>query len=319
MPRSTIHYYARLGLLPPAQKTAASRSLYGQAHLEILQRILELKKAGRSLLEIRDVIEPDLRRTADSRDDLAHENSERIRQDILGTATEEFVANGYEKTHISTIAQKLGITHQVLYSHFPSKLALLVECFRTFMRWNVGHVERQVAGSPDTGDRLLWRMLADLRAGELSDDVQSHIHAERGHPADERLRLTERAWEDVVKAVKDELSSEVPSAAAACIPLELLAYSMIGSHRFTSARARSDQNWTREDVVKTHLWLWLVVTDALRRPEEMESRLARYETLLRETTSRTPESMPTPDSVSKPGPGEPTITDENPTLDHEAP
>ena len=43
VPRTTIHYYLRLGLLPRPQKTAASRSLYTDEHVEILREIAELK------------------------------------------------------------------------------------------------------------------------------------------------------------------------------------------------------------------------------------------------------------------------------------
>ena len=46
VPRTTIHYYLRQGLLPRPQKTAASRSLYTDEHVKILKKIAELKQRG---------------------------------------------------------------------------------------------------------------------------------------------------------------------------------------------------------------------------------------------------------------------------------
>ena len=44
--RTTIHFYLRQGLLPPAQKTAASRSLYTQEHVAILRKIARAQSPG---------------------------------------------------------------------------------------------------------------------------------------------------------------------------------------------------------------------------------------------------------------------------------
>ena len=43
VPRTTIHYYLREGLLPPPRKTASNTGVYSQAHLERLQLIHRLR------------------------------------------------------------------------------------------------------------------------------------------------------------------------------------------------------------------------------------------------------------------------------------
>lgn len=52
LPRSTIHYYLRRGLLPRPHKMAASRSLYIDDHLRRLRDIAELRAAGLNLVEV---------------------------------------------------------------------------------------------------------------------------------------------------------------------------------------------------------------------------------------------------------------------------
>lgn len=293
--RSTIHFYIRRGLLPPPQKTAASRSLYGESHLALLRKIMEMKETGSSLAEIRATLGPALQKAAENKQDLAEQERDRVRREILRVATEEFETNGYEKTHVSTITKKLGITQQVLYSHFASKLELLVECFRTFMSWNVAYHEARIAESSDLGERVLWRLFADYRARELDSDVTSHIHAEQGHSAAERVRLAERAWELVARVAQLELESlREPGRSPQSIPLELLSYSLVGAHRTVAMKASWNEEWTQEDVLRTHLWLWLAVAGALSGAIDIDSQLAPYEDLIREIAKREPETPPTP-------------------------
>ena len=149
--RSTIHFYVREGLLPQPQKTAASRALYTEDHARLLRRIRELKQAGHSLGDIRRRLADDIARAGDSYADLATQESDRIHRAILRVATEEFATKGYKETHIATITRTLGITSQVFYGHFPSKLQLFVESFRTFLSWNLAFVEPQLMESQDLG------------------------------------------------------------------------------------------------------------------------------------------------------------------------
>lgn len=62
LPRTTIHHYAREGLLPPARKTAPNAARYDEAHLERLALISRLRDADGdagclSIPEIRGVLE----------------------------------------------------------------------------------------------------------------------------------------------------------------------------------------------------------------------------------------------------------------------
>ena len=291
--RSTIHFYLREGLLPPPQKTAASRSLYGEEHVALLKKIAELKAAGHSLAEIRAALHADLVKARTNGVDLASEENERIRRVILGVATEEFAKKGYEQTLISDIVRRAGITNQVLYSHFPSKLQLFIESFHTFLTWNLAHVEPRLMQSPDTGERLLWRLLADARATQFGSEVLARIQAQRTDSMSDRRTMAEQAWQGVVDQITREFeSARTPGAPPPPISLELLSYSMLGAHHNASLRASWDDECTREDVLRVHLWLWLAVMAALSGEVDIDSRLARYEALIKEVADREPETPP---------------------------
>jgi DNA-binding transcriptional MerR regulator len=290
--RSTIHFYIREGLLPQPQKTAASRSLYGEDHVRLLRRIGVLKREGRSLAEIRGALASALARAEENEVDLAAQESARVRREILRLATEEFATKGYKQTHVAAIIRRLGITPQVFYNHFPSKRQLLAESFKTFITWNLAFVEPQLANSSDSGERLLWRTLADFGANAFGSEVLSLVRSE-GSGDTTLVRAVEQAWGDVVRYVMaDFVSTRPPGASPPVISLELLAYSMIGAQHNTTLRASWDETYNRADVMRMHLWLWLAVGAALSGEVDIDSRIARYESLIQEVAAREPAIPP---------------------------
>ena len=159
-----------------------------------------------------------------------------------------------------------GSLPQIFYSHFPSKLQLLVESFQTFLSWNLDFVEPRLMESTDQGERLLGRLVADHRATEFGSDVFAQIRMEGGLEKGDKLRLAEQAWAGVVGwIIRDFESARALDSPPPPIPLELLAYSMLGAHHNASARASWDEQYSRADLLRTHLWLWLAVVAALER------------------------------------------------------
>jgi AcrR family transcriptional regulator len=280
-------------LLPRPQKTAASRALYSEDHLKLLRGIVALKAEGLSLAEIKIALEEDLSTARENVVDLAGQEYDRTHRAILRVATEQFASKGYERTHVASIVRKLGITPQIFYLHFPSKLQLLVESFHTFISWNLAHFEPEIMESQDIGERLLRRLIADYKASEFGSDVISQIRSEPTHSKADKLRLADQAWDSVISRIKADFESVRPSASSRpSIPLDLLAYSMIGAHHNATARASWDERFTRADALRTHLWLWLAVTAAMSGEVDIDSRVARYEDLIKEVAARGPETPP---------------------------
>lgn len=119
--RTTIHYYLRQGLLPRPQKTAASRSLYTDEHVKILEQIAELKRSGRSLVEIESMLQPRVDHANEATVDLAAHEYERMHDRILALAAAKFATQGFKNTHVTTIMRELGITATLFYDHFAGK------------------------------------------------------------------------------------------------------------------------------------------------------------------------------------------------------
>lgn len=290
--RSTIHFYVREGLLPQPQKTAASRALYGEEHVRLLRRISELKKDGLSLADIRVALETELAEAGQNGKDLAARESERVRRAILRLATQEFAAKGYRQTHVADIIRQLGITPQVFYSHFPSKSRLLAESFQTFITWNLAFIEPKLMQSEDLGERLLWRVFANFRANAFGSEVLSVVRSDAPEDAD-LVRFVERAWGGIVRRVMADFEQVRSSQAGPpVVSLELLVYSIIGALHNAALRISWDDTFSREDLVRVHLWLYLAVLAAWGGEVDIDSRIGRYEDLIREVAALQPVTPP---------------------------
>ena len=70
------------------------------------------------------------------------QKSEETRNRILEAAEECFARCGYDSTGVAEICNVAGVSKGALYHHFPSKQAIFVEMFETWMRSFVAEMER---------------------------------------------------------------------------------------------------------------------------------------------------------------------------------
>lgn len=71
-------------------------------------------------------------------------------------ATDLFGAHGYERTRMTQVAERVGVTKPVLYRHFASKEALFLACaLRTWQA--MGRAIFEAATRPGPPDVRLWR------------------------------------------------------------------------------------------------------------------------------------------------------------------
>jgi DNA-binding transcriptional MerR regulator len=291
--RTTVHFYLRLGLLPRPQKTAASRSLYTAKHIEILKRIAELKEQGRSLTEIERELQPDGCQADDAAVDLAAIEYERMHNRILAVAAQDFAAQGYKNTHVTTIMRRLGITATVFYGHFSSKRRLLGECVTTLMDWSTRYVDSKQAGIEDPVERNLWNVFGHSRAFELGSAALAVIRLE-GAGEDAGLHESiEKGLEATLDRIHFDLDKEQgkhphPSQ----LPGDLIALNLFGAFQHVAFRSRFDKEYSRKDLLMAHLWLFLAAQAARNGEVDIDSRVARYTDLIDRLSSDRPPLPP---------------------------
>lgn len=303
VPRTTIHYYLRQGLLPRPQKTAASRSLYTEEHVKILEEIAELKQAGLSIAEIETELQHRVDQANEVTVDLVAQERERMHNRILALATHEFSTRGYKNSHVTSIMRKLGITATVFYSHFPSKRKLLAECVSVLMKYSLAFADEKTASLEDPAERLLWEAFAHSRVFQLGTAAFAVIRVE-GTQEDAELRKSiAEGLAGTIARIMKELPEPDPSGPKPAIKEDLIALSLFGAWEQTVFNAAAVKTYTRRDQLRAHLWLYLAAQAALRGEIDIDSRLAKYEKLISKLASQMP---PLPPELELPEPAQPT-------------
>jgi len=280
VPRSTVHFYVRNGLLPQLQKPGATRALYSQEYVDLLGRISELKDRGLSLAKIKAALEDSLAELRENNVDLVEQENERTHRAILRLATENFVNKGYRRTRIDALIRELGMSPSVFYSHFPSKRHLLVECFKTFMEWGVVSAETRAQRCTDMVERQLIRTSALLRIHRLGSDVLALVRTEGGQPDQGLQKPVGEAWSKVMANIVREIEAMRHPGAETPISDELLAYSLLGAFENTLNRASWDDKFKLVDLLRTHIWLWLTIRAAESGAANVDAEFAEYDELI---------------------------------------
>ena len=288
VPRTTIHFYLRQSLLPHAQKTAASRSLYTDEHVTILGRIAELKGQGRTLAEIVSELQPRLDAANETAVDLAAQERQRLHDRILAVASQAFIAGGYKNTHVTTVMRELGITATLFYSHFPSKRRLLAECVAGLVRRSAAYVDDKDNEAGNSGERLLWDVFGHSHAFELVSSALAVLRVEGAEDGTDLERLLQEALVAEVARLRQILDAEQgghpnPSRFSG----ELVALSLFASHQ-PLALPPLYEDYSRRELLEAQLWLFLAAQAARNGEVDIDSRLAPFTDLLDRLAAEAP-------------------------------
>ena len=138
------------------------------------------------------------------------------RERILDIALELFTEQGYDKTSIRDIAERLGFTKAALYYHFKSKADILLE-----LHLRLHRLGEQLLGGlealPDGDARArAWPRLLDEFITAVDDNRQLVLMHQRNQNALEALQHSERhhaANDDIEAQIRRLLSdSQLPAA-----------------------------------------------------------------------------------------------------------
>ena len=165
VPAATVHHYLRIGLLPPARRTAPNRFLYDERHTQALRLIRVLReRRGLPLPVIRRVL-PDL---------LGLEQEQAFRPEmwdravgihagrgarrsaaarLLDAAVDAFSRRGYADVNVDEICRAARIAKGSFYRHYRSKEELFFAAAQAAAAEITESFGRAVAAGPLPPDR----------------------------------------------------------------------------------------------------------------------------------------------------------------------
>jgi AcrR family transcriptional regulator len=272
-PRSTIYYYVRDGLLPAAQKAAASRAVYSDVHVDALREIRRLKEEGAPLDEIRERIRPLVEHGQAEEPDLVARRTQQTRDAILQAAALQFARRGYRRTRIGDVIRDVGITPPVFYAHFSTKRQLFLEAFGVFVHWMSQLVEPPLADEPDPAVRLIMRMYAYWGLQRLSPDLLGLARAEALQEDAETRAAVQDAQRLITSGPTRDLASLRRRIDDPPVSDELMAYSLFGATEEIAMRASWDDTYSQRDIMVAHLFTYLAVEAAYTGRNDVAARL----------------------------------------------
>jgi len=287
--RSTIYYYISDGLLPPAQKASATRAVYDQSHVDLLREITRLKATGLNLKEIRSKLAERIERAAGNDVDLVAKQSEATRHAILQAAAHRFAERGYEKTRVGDICKDVGITAQLLYSHFPSKRHLFIACWKVYYEVMNDEVWPPIQETSDSAARLAWRIYGGYGIQAFSPDLQAMARVEAFHPESELRPLVRDVYEKMLRGTPQELAAERRAGAnSGLFDDELVSYGFIGVLESMEMRASWDDKYSKGDIMRNLLAMFMAVRAAYSGRIDLTEDWNAVGGLVEELVSRPP-------------------------------
>ena len=279
-PRSTIYYYVRDGLLPAAQKAAASRGVYSDVHVEILGEIRRLKLEGVPLDEIRERVRPLVERRQANEPDLVALRAQQTRDSILQAAALQFARKGYKRARIGDIIREAGVTPPMFYARFATKRQVFIESFSVFVRWMSELIEPPLADEPDPAVHLIMRMYAYWGLQRLSPDLLGLARAEALQEDAETRAAVQEALRLITNGPTRDFASLRRDSADPPVSDELMAYSMFGATEEIVMRASWDDAYSWRDIMIAHLFTYLAVEAAYTGENNVAARLKSYGELI---------------------------------------
>jgi AcrR family transcriptional regulator len=290
--RHTVYYYVRTGLLPSAQKASPSRALYTEDHLSLLGEIEALRAQGLRPAAIKSRLTVRLRAAGENGVDLVARREEETRDAILVAATRRFATKGFKGTRMADLVAEVGITPQLLYSHFATKRDLFVACYKVAVQYMDEFLRARFEEARDAPERLLWYMYADSGIKAFAPDMFALALGAAQHDEEARRDLRE-AYETIFREHIDELGRMRRSPQEPPFADELVSHGLMGAFEQMLARATLDDEYSWREVVRTTLGLYLAVMALYRGDLDVRALLAPYESLLDEV-AKLPPPVPPP-------------------------
>jgi AcrR family transcriptional regulator len=262
IPRTTIHYYLREGLLHQPYRTSRTTAYYDESHVRRLRRIRRIKedalrRGGRSrvpldFLKVR--IEEESQESAPRGSKARRQQrgeagpTARTRERIIQAALKLYGDRGFYQTHVRDIVKEVGISPPTFYHYYPDKRELFVDVIEHLIRGFREELGRALEDERNLVKRsiLMFRFFSEHypRLGEVLNQLRAGAIA-RDEWARERLA---RVYRELTKDLAAELERLIRRGLVRDMDPELLAYFLIAIAEAEMHRATLDDQHTIEEL-----------------------------------------------------------------------
>ena len=260
VPKSTIRFYLREGLLHAPLKTGRTMAYYNDSHVKRIKTIQKLKKEARLpmgfLKQHIEEMEATLRRQgkrepaepSEPRPVTTNQKEQR-RDDILKAASRVFSEKGYHGTKVSDITQEAGISTGTFYFYFDDKLELFKEVVDDIMNYLKQKAAVVLREEKDFVSRSVAR--ARLfheyynRYAEIMFLLRSEMAGEEGWPREK----VEKIYDEITRPIIRDLEQGMGSGDFRKVDPKLTAYALVGMFEVMVLFLQLDKRYSLDQII----------------------------------------------------------------------
>jgi len=248
MPRSTIHYYIREGILHPSQKTSRTMAYYDESHLKRLMSIRKMKEDYQNIKMSarvpREMLERDRYKSDYDIEKTESDPKHARKREIIGAAIQLFSQKGYHHTNVRDITQALGISKGTFYLYYASKRDLFIEVVDDVIRNIIGEVAKAIKNEDDLMKRTVLRAEVFNRNYSKYNEILSQLRAEMTNEDKWAQNKVKKVYMDLTKPLIREAQEAIKRGLIREVDPDLFAYTLIGITEIMSLRMTLDDKYT---------------------------------------------------------------------------
>lgn len=260
IPKTTIRYYIREGLITAHMKTGKTMSYYTEEDVRKLQLIRNLREEGKVPLKfIKDELENFEIEKGIQRDPT---KSVDRRQEIIEITARLFAQKGYDKVSIQDIVGELQMSKSTFYVYFANKEELFMECADHIFHQMFNHVWESIRQEKDIIARLRKRAEAFIEVYPTWRDMMNQLRgiAVKDHP--EFMDKYKSSLSYIVNPTTRDIQKAVDQGLLKNVNAEILGYGMTGLVEYIAELHYLFGKYSKEDVLKQIS----IVLDSLLQP-----------------------------------------------------
>ena len=257
VPRTTIHFYLRHGLLPPPYKTGRTMAHYNDGHLKRLRVIGKLKKGARvpmaflkeQLDSLENTTEEVFKEYDVTKAVVTTKEKKLKRKEIIKQAISVFSRKGYHQTKIVDITKSLQISTGTFYLYFDNKRDLFMEVIDDVFRNIVGEAAIAIRNEKDFLERCKIRGRVFYENYSKYSEILNQLRAELASEEQWPVKKIKKIYHGLTKPVIREFEMAVKNGTIRNIDSDLLAYGLTGMLEIMTLRSSLDKKYNVEDII----------------------------------------------------------------------
>jgi AcrR family transcriptional regulator len=257
VPRSTIHFYLREGLLHPPIKTGLTMAYYDDGHIERITLIQKMKNdlkipityiKERLSSQTRDGAFPDTDSDSAGTGHQLEGVRDKRKYEIIDAAIKIFSDKGFYKTKVKDITDYLEISTGTFYIYFKNKEELFIEAIEGIVESILGTAREAIKNEDDFVMRLVLRGRVFFEKYSKYAEIMNQLRAEMTRDSEFFQNRVKQIYHELTKPIIKELQDAMDSGLIRKTDPDLLAYGLTGLIETMSFRMTVDNNYTFDKI-----------------------------------------------------------------------